>query len=274
MEELPNIALPVPQVQPDELPREFGGGGAAPPPPGTYGFVLPENFAQVQANIKEFDVRVWIDPQQPSLQGIVCPKTIKPQDGPGRIPNPDYADATKTTPSKRVMILFNDESPLRIASAPDHLKEWIGQTVMTSVSSMERNMARQTQTPVYVAATTYLLKAVGATNIYPTTIQELKQFLAACAGKHFKADVEWRGNCSADREARIAVDDGQGGVSIEPKLENGNPAFGCGAVFYQRDWPRDDNGQFYSRINCSGKGGACRAVIYPMAELRRFKPAV
>jgi len=154
----------------------------------------------------------------------------------------------------RINAIFEDDSALVIVQSPGQAKD--GEDFRYRLSNVPRE---RTKEKILVSDMDLLLRALGETK-RPATNKAYAQALMKYAGKDFGATVEFSYNCNPKRE--IYVDDGTGG---QQKVEG---RMGCGARYYQRDVPKEEDGSYPLRITCSNPD--CGASIRAFPNLTGF----
>lgn len=105
----------------------------------------------------------------------------------------------------------------------------------------------------------YLIRAFDPT-LQPKTNPDFVEALNKQAGKKFKATVVWKAYCNPARAAYFFNEEtGKAEESAEK---------GCGANYYQNVIPRDEQGNYDERFQCT----ECNAVVRSFPSLRNFQP--
>lgn len=173
----------------------------------------------------------------------------------------DSKDAQGNPGPQCVSVNFDSEDPLVITQG----KEKVGEGFTTKINNRPRNRARKGEPEFLVSDGQYLLLALDKTARVAN--YDNKNFIAklvAQGGKEFTADLEWSTYCNDQKQIYV---EGEGGA-LQPGVQDdaGTPVMGCGTRYYQKDWPRDENGAFKPRLAC-----ACGASLRPFGNLRNFK---
>lgn len=187
----------------------------------------------------------FADPIQPGIYRFQLPANM------GAI----WAKVDSANHGERINAIFEDDSALTIVQSPGKAHD--GEEYRWRVSNVPRERGKE---KILTSDMDLLLRALGET-AKPKTNAAYAQALMKYAGKTFQATQEFSYRCRDDKE--IYVDDGQGG---QAKQEG---KMGCGARYYQRDVPKNEDGSFPVRITCANP--ECGASIRAFGNLGGFK---
>lgn len=151
---------------------------------------------------------------------------------------------------QRVRAQFDGDAPLTIIQAKD--QKYLNESFETRVSNAERPRGKDKS--VVASDMDYLLRALGE-KARPRTNKAYIETFNKYGGKEFGADISFSWVCSDSRE--IYVKDAEGHSVKDPEGRKG-----CGKKYYQRDVPKQDNGEYPVELQCD-----CGAVVRAFANL-------
>ena len=174
--------------------------------------------------------------------------------------------------------------PLVLVDAPYRSRDRQGETHDFFISNMsfafkdqKTGQADDTrQSPLY-----YLLRSLGSDMTGLTNQADYMAAFVACLGKRFKAQIDWRAECSAKRAARFYNPESDREEVADEKSAWGK-IVGCGTKYRvevgqkakAKKIPRDaETGDLLSNFGCIGlrDGNECNAVLRVNMDLRNFR---
>jgi hypothetical protein len=230
-----------PYVIPEELPEEGGIRLPPPQPGGPYTVMIPPTWKLEEGS------------------------TYKVEDA-----------TVDGKPAKRPRFYFMDQ-PLIVIAAPPGTEGSSGLNIAVTISTKE---SRRGKDKVLVSDAVYFARAVFPDK-RPTSLREVVQILAGCAGQLFDADVVYEANCNPKRDIYA---DGQVFEGVK----------GCGQGYGMRPRVYKDrtgaqqkvlvipkqNGKWLDEFPCegqrlgaTGQAEACGALIRVFPRLRNFRAA-
>lgn len=144
-----------------------------------------------------------------------------------------------------------------------------GETYNGRISGVPRNRSKKGDPPKYASDLMYLLLYGFEGKEKPKNSREWISVVNGYAGKHFVADAEWSAFCN--KKKTIYVYDAQGNAVEDPGVVNPETGVtskrvGCGKNYYMRDIPKDAQGAYSERFQCS-----CGAALRAFPQLVRFR---
>lgn len=192
----------------DDLPEQFGAR-VDPLQPGSYRFKLPTDLTQIWKPLLDLDINYR-----------------------------DAAGNEQTRKGKRVMAVFEGNSPLLIVQSPDGTRN--GEAFRWSTSNVERWRDRDhTQKACDLD---YLLRALGVTTHpgFGNNQGYMEALMQHGAGKEFGAEATISWYCNPKRPIYAEFDDGQGGRTVQEVPH----VMGNGQRYTTREVQRDANGNY------------------------------
>jgi len=157
-------------------------------------------------------------------------------------------------PPQRVKMILDEEHPLIITQSPGGKHN--GEAFTTRLTNNERKRGRGGSHQA--SDFDYLLRAFKQTT-KPRTNPEYIRAMQQYAGQEFAADITYMWRCDRKRDKRVR--DKQGAIQVV----DGVP--GCGAVYYERDVPKNEDGSTPREALCS----ECGATLFAFADLDNIR---